>query len=167
MELTKRLQDFLEREDILDLLDDRKFNQMYTEFAKYSSSLDVRELSTVLIMLEPDLFEYMTWIPDYFLFGKLRDDVKDWLEDLHVPSTIVRIGQRAFTFCKNIKTIHIPTSVTLIEADSLRAPDLTTIVYEGTQEQWKKIHKEDNWCMRTHVEKLIFTDGELDFKDIR
>ena len=165
MKVSNRLIQFLERNDILDLLDNREFNKIYEEYRYGSSPLDVRELTTVLLKVESNMLHYMDEIPNFFLYGKLQPDLKDELKELHVPNTITVIGTCAFKFCKYLETIHIPTSVTLLEEECLRAVDLTTIVYKGTKEQWRKIVREDAWANKNKLEKIICSDGVVDFTE--
>lgn len=166
MNISGKLQTFLEREDILNLLENRKFNKIYEEYRDGSSPLDFRELTTVLMLVEPNMLEDMYKIPDFFLYGKLQPNLKEYLKEFHIPNTITSIGALAFKHCKFLETIHIPVSVTLFEQECLHAIDLKTIVYDGTKEQWKNnIIKEDAWANKNKLEKIIFSDGVVDFTE--
>lgn len=165
MIISAKLQTFLEREDILALLEDCKFNQVYDEYREDSSPLDFRELTTLLLTIKPDMLNYMYKVPDFFLYGKLQPQLKAQLKELYIPNGITSIGYLAFKHCRFLETIHIPISVTWFEEESLRGMDLKTIVYEGTKEQWKKILKEDAWANKNKLEKIIFSDGVVDFTE--
>lgn len=86
-----------------------------------------------------------------------------------IPSdgSVKVIGESAFDSCDGLTSINIPVSVTYMEDCAFGScADLTTITYEGTVEQWKKLlnNLDDNWYW--HDGSVNFTvhctNGELD-----
>lgn len=66
------------------------------------------------------------------------------LEYISIPSSVTEIKGLAFSKCENLRFLEIPASITTIETDSgylptKDSPNLDTIFYHGSEEQWKNI----------------------------
>ena len=69
-----------------------------------------------------------------------------------IPSTVTKIAQAAFRRATFI-TLTIPVSVTSIENYIIQDSEVTSIIYEGTAEQWEKVEKTRYWNMgKTDIE---------------
>ncbi|MBR3845105.1 MAG: leucine-rich repeat domain-containing protein [Clostridia bacterium] len=80
-----------------------------------------------------------------------------------IPKTVVRIGTWSFAGCLNLKTILIPKSINSIGAGIFCfSPNIETIYYDGTLEDWHRIDKDDNWNAGTEsIFTIICTDGTI------
>ncbi len=79
-----------------------------------------------------------------------------------IPDNVISIGYAAFSICKNLHTITIPTSVKKIEKFAFyRCLSLATIYYLGTKEQWEQVEKEDDWCKGTKKIIVKCVDSEF------
>ncbi len=82
-------------------------------------------------------------------------------KDIVIPETykdlpVTAIAKRAFNGITSVKTITIPFSVTNIAADAIVLPNLTTINYDGTEADWKKVTKVEDWCGNFDADKVTF-----------
>ena len=87
------------------------------------------------------------------------------LQTVVIPDGIATIGNNAFDGIGAMKSITIPSSVVLIEKEAFRdSYNLETIYFNGTEEQWEAIVKEENWDLElgynaddnSHTYKVIF-----------
>ena len=80
-----------------------------------------------------------------------------------IPKSVVIITTMSFAGCSNLKTISIPKSVNSIGAGIFFfSPNIETIYYEGTIEDWRRIDKDDNWNAETEsIFTIICTDGTI------
>ena len=81
------------------------------------------------------------------------------LESLVIPDKVTSIGHRAFDGCTSLKNLVLPASIkTLTYAAFDYAPNLTTIKYRGTQEQWNAIAEdiEGAWYYDLTEYEIIF-----------
>ena len=130
MEISEKVLKFLNREDVQDALIKNNLKQLYT-IAKYPylSNPNIGELTNILIQAGIDPLLGMTEIPTCFLYyqkdiksfsiptriTKINDDTftHTGLESITIPDSVREIGIRAFTGCKNLKTVELPTGVEL------------------------------------------------------
>ena len=88
-----------------------------------------------------------------------------------IPSTykrksVITIYDNAFNNCYTLVSITIPTSIEYIGSYAFyRCDYLTTVNYEGTKEQWKKIIKSEDAFLGMKTSKVNCSDGvtNLDF----
>lgn len=72
-------------------------------------------------------------------------------ETVKLGNSVVSIGEYAFALCKNLKSVTIPSSVQTIGADAFgfgpggENKKLVELHYTGTQEQWDKLAKENDF----------------------
>ena len=72
-------------------------------------------------------------------------------ETVKLGNSVVSIGENAFALCKNLKSVTIPSSVQTIGADAFgfgpggENKKLVELHYTGTQEQWDKLAKENDF----------------------
>lgn len=73
------------------------------------------------------------------------------LESVTLPDSIISIGTGAFNGCTNLKSVTIPSSVQTIGANAFHFgfggenKRLVELHYTGTQEQWDKLAKENDF----------------------
>lgn len=79
------------------------------------------------------------------------------LTNVAISDSVVRIGVIAFGGCKGLTSITIPSSVTAIEDSAFSGCSLTTIRYDGTETEWKKISRENSDGL--YGKNIIGSDG--------
>lgn len=63
------------------------------------------------------------------------------ITDLILPAQLKSIPETALNGCTNLRTIWIPRTMTRIEAGTFRdCAALTDVFYEGTREEWDRLH---------------------------
>lgn len=78
-----------------------------------------------------------------------------------IPSGVTTIGACAFYRERNLTSITIPASVTVIQVGAFSSTGLTNITYTGTKEQWKAIEKEGDWDFYMPDYVVTCTDGTI------
>lgn len=56
-----------------------------------------------------------------------------------VPNSVLQLSTFAFHNCKNLREVHIPSSVISIEGNLFSGSSVTDVYYHGTQSQWERI----------------------------
>ena len=80
-----------------------------------------------------------------------------WLpREIKVPQSVKVIGQYAFWDVPTLQKIHLPTSVTRIDANAFaNCTKLKEVVYEGTPTQWQRVFVYPNaFCSQIKVKCL-------------
>lgn len=86
------------------------------------------------------------------------------LESVTLPDSIISIGAGAFSDCTGLKSVTIPSSVQTIGANAFHfgfggeEKQLVELHYTGTQEQWDKLAKENDFKNKNTL--LTKTDSE-------
>lgn len=76
-----------------------------------------------------------------------------------IPSTVTKIAQAAFRLA-TLTSLTIPVSVTSIENYIIQDSAITSIIYEGTAEQWEAVEKTKYWNMGKPDIEVICSAGE-------
>lgn len=80
-----------------------------------------------------------------------------------IPTSVTKIGIRAFEGCWFRNPITLPSSIEYIGYLAFcNTALLTMILYEGTKEQWHKIEKEKDWINIHSITSIYCTDGEIE-----
>lgn len=80
-----------------------------------------------------------------------------------IPTSVTKIGIRAFEGCWFSNPITLPSSIEYIGYLAFcNTALLTMILYEGTKEQWHKIEKEKDWINIHSITSIYCTDGEIE-----
>lgn len=83
-------------------------------------------------------------------------------ETVKLGNSVVSIGENAFALCKNLKSVTIPSSVQTIGAHAFHfgpggeGKQLVELHYTGTQEQWDKLAKENDFINQN----ILLTNSE-------
>ena len=79
-----------------------------------------------------------------------------------IPDGVTSIGNYAFSDCSNLIGIVIPSSVTSIGCSVFyNCIELMSINFNGTQEQWNAISKNNDWDYHSIVSTICCTDGNI------
>lgn len=116
------------------------------------SALESVTLPNTLLYIEPESFlgcKKLTSIniPSSVIYiGFNTFALCQALESFVIPEGITDIYSREFEACTSLQSITIPESVEKIESNAfLRCTALTSIIFQGSQEQWDAIEKENDW----------------------
>lgn len=63
---------------------------------------------------------------------------------INIPDSVTTIGNYAFTSCSALEELYIPKSVTFIDYWAFHMSSLSTIYYEGSEEDWANIQLDDS-----------------------
>lgn len=97
----------------------------------------------------------------YSADGITIEGVSSAVTCLKIQGNVTSIANSAFGE-QPLKSVIIPTSVTSIGSSAFSwCLSLTSIVYNGTKEQWKAITKGDNWDESTPDYIITCTDGTI------
>ena len=83
------------------------------------------------------------------------------LTSVTIGNSVTSLGVRAFYSCISLTSITIPVSVTILGTYLFQRSGLSTLIYEGTIEQWNSISKEQGWAHETSLTKVTCLDGEV------
>lgn len=67
------------------------------------------------------------------------------LTKVKIPKTVTKIEKYAFYKNRSLTAVQIPTSVTEIEYGAFNGTSLSTVYYEGTEEQWNENINKWGW----------------------
>lgn len=74
-----------------------------------------------------------------------------------IPNGVEEIGNKAFSFCEALESVEIPSSVTKIGKRAFAyCENLQTIIFHGTESQWERIEKGQNWDKETPADTVQF-----------
>ena len=153
MAISKELQDFLNDTDILNLIADQDWRELFSE-AEVNLAYDIQTLHKILVNSNltstDELLQTLDHVP--VCFFKRFDD----LTNITLPDNITSIGNYAFSDCNNLTSITIPNSVTSIGDWAFEDCDnLKTIYFNGTKDQWKQVKKTRGWKGSNNQVKII------------
>ena len=134
MEISEKVLEFLNREDVQDALAQNDMQELYKLAADASRqrsllASNIGELTSILMQAGIDPLLGMTEIPTYFFayqrdiksfsiprgITKINSDAFEYtgLESITIPSSVGEIGSGAFYKCENLKTVKLSTGVEL------------------------------------------------------
>ena len=117
MKIDEKLLEFLKITNIQQLIAQNKFDKIYKELLELNSigkdisDLTISEFTNLIYKADIDPLLYMNKIPTYF-------HSESSISSFNIPNNIIEIGQRAFYWCSDLKTVIIPDSVTKIEGEA-------------------------------------------------
>ena len=84
------------------------------------------------------------------------------LMSVKIPNGVTLIGKSAFCNCSKLKTLVISNSVEKIDDYAFYlCTELTTIIFEGTCEEWLAIDKTHNWNLLVAATEVQCADGTV------
>ena len=152
MEISEKVLKFLNREDVQDALVRNDMQELYKLAENlYLSDPNIGELTNILIQASIDPLLGMTEIPTCFLYHqkdiksfsiptritKINNDAFTYtdLESVTIPDSVKVIGNGAFSDCKNLKTVELPTGVELyrsaLSSSGLESVELKDVKLQG------------------------------------
>lgn len=89
------------------------------------------------------------------------------LKTITLPKGLTKIEDSLFERCESLESIAIPETVTSIGEDSFKScPSLTRIRYNGTEEQWAGVKKDEKWLSKnTQTIRIECNDTENEGPD--
>lgn len=88
------------------------------------------------------------------------------LIDIEINDLYIRIGEKAFCNCSNLKSVRIGKNMEIIALGAFEGcGKLNKIQFNGTIEQWKAITKNIFWNRDTGNYTVYCMDGKLDKND--
>ena len=84
------------------------------------------------------------------------------LTSMAIPDSVTSIKRNGLGYCRGLINITIPNSVTSIGSSAFDScSSLTNITYNGTQEQWNSISKDEWWKSYSSIKTITCTDGVI------
>jgi hypothetical protein len=83
------------------------------------------------------------------------------LTSVTIPNSITSIKDYTFSDCSSLTSVTIPNSVTSIGTAFNSCTSLTSIIFEGTMEEWKNIEKSGYWIEQVPATHIQCTDGQV------
>ena len=114
MKISIELQNLLKDSEIQELLNQYKFEDIYTKILLESNfnASTISELTELCLESGINPLNYMDYVPEFFLSASER------VTDFDIPDNVKEIKTRAFNKCYNLKSINIGKNVTTIDNDS-------------------------------------------------
>ena len=123
--------DFIKRNSGLILA--RQFNKLFEDAWDELNLLEYSSVISIFNNIGIDVLQYMHYIPQYFFADS---NIKTYT----VTELITVIKEYAFDNCTKLQSIQLPKSLKKIKNSAfLMCTHLSTINYNGTKEDWKKI----------------------------
>lgn len=126
--MTNEVKDFIEEN--IKLIEDEKFEELYTLLYYKQSELRPSEFTEILLDAGIDPATHMKKIPVFYLYESdiqsyvipnTIDSIGTWafarcssLTNMTIPNDVTSIGDSAFSGCTSLKSVTIPNSVTSI-----------------------------------------------------
>ena len=85
------------------------------------------------------------------------------LKTIKLPDGIKTIGYYAFSSCSGLESISLPKNIRRIRSYAFfLCGKLENIIFRGTKDDWRKVHKEIDWDSSLVNHIVHCTDGNLD-----
>lgn len=147
------------------LLDQCKFDDFYEEFKYFGCPENKSVLTHLLLSSGIDPINYFSYIPDgyasgsEYAFDKINLINNDKLQTIGqfafhyctnlksilLPECLERVCMHAFMYCDTLREVRLPSTLTMIEKFAFHGcKNLTDISFMGTMEEWKYKVKKDN-----------------------
>lgn len=84
------------------------------------------------------------------------------LKNIVIPDSVTLIDHAAFWGCESLNVVTIPKSITTIKTCTFyKCTSLTSIVFEGTIEEWSNVAKIYDWDTSTGEYIIYCTNGQI------
>ena len=154
-ELPSYLKMLLAKPEIQKALKNSDFETLYRETWKRTSYSAIGEVTQLLINLNINPLDHLSFIPIGFLTNTS-------IKHLDIPDHITSIDEFAFAHCSSLTSITIPNSVTSIGNSAFGyCSKLNDIKYIGTKDQWSKIKLADEWGENSPIKTIHCIDGDI------
>lgn len=121
----------------------------------YINAFMIGQMTQMFLEADVNPLWYLEGVPSYFLY-------RASIDSFDIPAGAKYVGAAAFWGCESLGSVYIPSSVTEIGDRAFEScTALKSIVYQGTKEEWSKIHLGYAWCYRALTEVVHCTDGDL------
>lgn len=164
-------------ENNIDLIDTADWDKIYKEAIEFLPAPSIGEFSFTMIKAGIDPLIGLNYIPETFLY---RSEITNYtipdnilsihedafgachnLEHITLSSNIEEIRTQSFMFCEKLQSLTLPASVIYIGSDVFRGCDsLKQLEYEGSEEDWEKILKQDDWYSGSSIKSVICNDNK-------
>lgn len=88
-----------------------------------------------------------------------------YLVECNIPEGVINLEMGLFSACLSLTKVYLPNTLkaigNLVFSECFK---LKTIIYNGTMEQWRQIHKGHNWMYKTRMLKIQCSDGVIEKK---
>ena len=128
----------------------------YVDYKDFSDDEDENNSDSLDDEAKIEKLKYLDHIPDKFF-------ADSQIKSIVIPDNIKSIGDHAFEWCDFLSQMTIPTSVVKIGSGAFYGNEgLKTITYKGTRDEWwHKIDFADDWDDECYIRKIKCTDGIL------
>lgn len=156
MKISRTLQKFIE--DNIELIDNNKFDDLYSIHIADWSDIPVHEVTDLLHEAGIDPLQYLSVVPVRYLDSSVRSH-----RNIVIPSTVTKIGGGAFKYldvqsvtieegcteiCRSafadnpfLTVIHLPHSLTKVRSRAFTRSPVEKLYYNGTLEEFQTISK--------------------------
>lgn len=137
-------------EDNINYIEDNNYDiKTGLYFQAYLSNIRGGELTKLLDDVGINPLDYLDYVPwQFWAYSKCTS--------VEVPEGINTIGTDAF-YMSDIKTVMLPSTITMLGEASFRNCFVDTIIYRGTKEEWMNIY--DNGANAEGI-KVVTIDGK-------
>ena len=82
------------------------------------------------------------------------------LTEVTLPDSLLHIYRGAFDNCASLKIITLPSKLSFITREAFYQSGIETICYNGTNNEWDSIDKQDGWDKRMPDYTIVYLKGE-------
>lgn len=118
------------------------------KYSKYGRSLFYEALNNNSVI------EKITMNNNVLIIGEKAFQNCINLETVKFSNKLQTIKMLSFYNCNKLKTIHLPSSLRKIEYGAFKGINDLTIFYDGDENSWNDVIKEENWC---DTKTIIYT----------
>ena len=128
----------------------------YVDYKDFSDDEDENNSDSLDDEAKLEKLKHLDHIPDKFF-------ADSQIKSIVIPDNIKSIGDHAFEWCDFLSQMIIPTSVVKIGSGAFYGNEgLKTVTYKGTRDEWwNKIDFADDWDDECYIRKIKCTDGIL------
>lgn len=108
-----------------------------------------------------DILPKLSYIESYLCSNN------EQITELYIPDNIHKIYDHAFSGCTNLVHVTLPKSLQYIDGFVFAATqNLHNILFEGTKQEWRAIHKHHEWRHGCSIQSITCSDGTITFRSV-